>query len=119
MRFGLAPPALRVVGGGARGRTWNQIKADVTGLPVEVPSGTRGATVGSALVASAGMGILDGLAESVRRRYSAEERFQPDPARHERYRGYYALYRTLYPTLSSTFRALASLRRAAENGVRA
>ena len=113
-RLGLDPPALRVVGGGAQGRTWNQIKADVTGLPEEVPSGTRGATVGSALVAAAGVGILDGgLAEGVRRRYAAEERYLPDPGRHDRYRGYYALYRSLYPTLASTFRELACLRRAA------
>ncbi|HEY5628748.1 MAG TPA: FGGY family carbohydrate kinase, partial [Candidatus Limnocylindrales bacterium] len=54
-RLGIASPALRVVGGGARGRTWNQIKADVTGLPVEVPAGARGATVGSALLAAAGV----------------------------------------------------------------
>ncbi len=44
--LGLRFPALRVVGGGALGRTWNQIKADVTGLAVEVPAEARGATVG-------------------------------------------------------------------------
>jgi xylulokinase len=111
-RLGIAPPALRVVGGGARGRTWNQIKADVTGLPVEVPSGARGATVGSALLAAAGVGTIADLAEGVRRRYAPGERFLPDPRSHQRYRGYYELYRTLYPTLSATFRSLGRLRSA-------
>ena len=102
-----------MVGGGAQGRTWNQIKADVTGLPVEVPAGTRGATVGSALVAAEGVGLLEGgLAECVRRRYAAQERFLPDPGRHATYGGFYSLYRTLYPALRPAFRELAGLRRA-------
>jgi xylulokinase len=111
-RLGIAPPAVRVVGGGARGRTWNQIMADVTGLPVEVPAGARGATVGSALLAAAGIGAMGSLADGVRRRYAAEERFLPDPGSHARYRGYYELYRTLYPTLSPAFRTLGRLRNA-------
>ena len=61
---GLRPPFLRIVGGGASGRTWNQIIADVTGLPVEVPQETIGAPVGSALLAAVGAGIEDDLAKA-------------------------------------------------------
>jgi sugar (pentulose or hexulose) kinase len=109
-RLGLRPEVLRCVGGGARGETWTQIKADVTGLPVEVPQDARGAPVGAALVAAAGVGLVDDLATAVRMREGDARRVVPDPARHETYRDYYAAYRALYPALRHTFDQLAGLR---------
>jgi xylulokinase len=111
--LGLEFPALKVVGGGALGRTWNQIKADITGLPVEVPSNARGATVGTALLAAAGVGLLPDLAAGVKARYRAAETVLPDPTHHALYEQYYALYRRLYPALVETFRGLARVRRGA------
>ncbi len=111
--LGLRFPTLKVVGGGALGRTWNQIKADVTGLPVEVPAEARGATVGSALVAAVGAGILPSLAVGVRQRYRVGETLPVDPGRHATYQGYYGLYRRLYPALVESFRELARVRQGA------
>jgi xylulokinase len=111
-KLGLVPPVLRIVGGGSRGKTWNQIKADVTGLPVEVPTETIGAPVGSALVAAVGAGLIDDLAQGVRSRYHARDQVLPDKARHKQYQGYYELYKELYPALIGTFRRLAQLRHA-------
>jgi xylulokinase len=108
--LGLRFPALKVVGGGAQGRTWNQIKADVTGLAVEIPAEARGATVGSALAAAAGAGLIPGLAEGVRRRYRAGLVIAPDPGRHALYQGYYGLYRQAYPALAGLFRELSRVR---------
>jgi xylulokinase len=115
---GLHPPVLRVVGGGSKGRTWNQIKADVTGLPVEVPRETVGAPVGSALLAAVGAGIVDDLATAAHARYRAKEQTQPDMARHRHYQGYYELYKQLYPALSDrgVFAQLSTMRHAAESG---
>lgn len=113
---GARPPVLRVVGGGSKGRTWNQIKADVTGLPVEVPLETIGAPVGSALLAAVGAGIVDDLAKAVHDRYRAAEQLQPDAARHRHYEGYYRLYTQLYPALrdKNVFAQLSTLRHAAD-----
>ncbi|MGH3647878.1 MAG: xylulokinase [Micromonosporaceae bacterium] len=108
--MGLKPAALRIVGGGARGRTWNQIKADVTGLPVELPSHSLGAPVGTALVAAAGVGLVADLVEVVRRRYAVTERIAPDPSRHADYQRRYRIYRDLYPALRDVHRSLAELR---------
>lgn len=108
-RTGLVPAAIRSVGGGAKGRTWNQIKADVTGLPVEVPRECRGAPVGAALVAAAGVGMVD-LATVVAGRGRAGERFEPDATRHAAYQPYAEIYRDLYPALRDTYAALANLR---------
>jgi xylulokinase len=113
---GLRPPFLRIVGGGASGRTWNQIIADVTGLPVEVPQETIGAPVGSALLAAVGAGIEDDLAKAAHTRYRADERFRTDVPRHRQYQGFYQLYTQLYPALrdSGVFAQLSTLRQAAD-----
>ncbi len=108
-RLGLRPAVLRCVGGGAKGETWTQIKADVTGLPVEVPRNARGAPVGAALVAAAGVGMVD-LVEAVRTRTDEPRRVRPDPARHAVYQHYYDTYRGLYPVLRQTYDRLAQLR---------
>jgi xylulokinase len=115
-RRGVRPPVLRVVGGGARGATWNQIKADVTGLPVEVPEQTIGAPVGAAMLAAVGAGVVDDLAAAVRARYRATEQARPDPARRRRYARYYELYTQLYPALrdGGVFTQLSALRHAAD-----
>ncbi|SDT20367.1 xylulokinase [Actinopolymorpha singaporensis] len=130
-RLGLRPAVLRSVGGGARGRTWNQIKADVTGLPVEVPPNTRGAPVGVALVAAAGVGLVADLAQAVAARSrpgegagsavgaaqegraaDAVRHYSPDPGRHKAYQRYYAVYRELYPALRRSYDLLAEARAA-------
>jgi sugar (pentulose or hexulose) kinase len=108
-RIGLEPQAIRSVGGGAKGRTWNQIKADVTGLPIDVPRECRGAPVGVALVAAAGVGLVD-LAEVVAGRGREGERVTVDAERHAAYQPYAAAYRELYPALRQTYATLAALR---------
>ena len=44
-------PSIRVTGGGARNRVWNQLKADVLGVPYIEMRRTESATVGSCLLA--------------------------------------------------------------------
>ncbi len=112
-KHGLNPPVLRIVGGGSLSRPWNQIKADITGLPVEVPTETIGAPVGTALCSAVGAGLEDDLAEAVRRRYKARDQIQPDPDNHKLYARYYEVYKELYPALKKTFKELAALRESA------
>lgn len=108
-RVGLAPSVVHAVGGGARGRTWNQIKADVTGVAIRVGAQRADAPVGAALLAAAGVGVLPDLVAAVRARNQPRERYDPDPDRHALYRESYAAYRELYPALRGV---LERLRRA-------
>ena len=57
---------MRVCGGPARSETWNQIKADVTGFPVEVPAVLETAVVGAAIVAAIGVGAHPDLPAAIR-----------------------------------------------------
>jgi xylulokinase len=52
----------RAVGGGARSQAWNQIKADVLGVPYRRLSRSEFGTWGSALVAGKAAGLYDDLA---------------------------------------------------------
>ena len=53
---GLRPKGIRVVGGGSKNDLWNQIRADVTGLPITVTSQKQATVVGAAMVGFTGLG---------------------------------------------------------------
>jgi xylulokinase len=53
----------RVVGGGARSPVWNQIKADVLGVPYQPLKGNEFGAWGSAMIAGKAAGIFDDLVE--------------------------------------------------------
>jgi xylulokinase len=50
-----------VVGGGARSTTWNQIKADVLGVPYQRLAGTEFGTWGAAMIAGKAAGLITDL----------------------------------------------------------
>jgi xylulokinase len=101
---GLEVRRLTIVGGGAKGALWRQIKADVTGLPVRVPSSVETTATGAAILAAVGAGLHPGVADAVAAfvAYQPEEQV-PDPERHERYAEAYRRYRDVYYALKPVF----------------
>lgn len=110
--LGLAPGELRVVGGGARSRLWNQIKADVTGLSVSVPEITETTALGAALLALVGIDACSTLGQACERVVRVRERFEPRPEAGATYDRLYALYRQVYFALLPAFDQAAKLRQA-------
>ena len=90
---GLPVDVVRSIGGGARSELWLQIKADVTGLPIEQPAVTEAATLGAAMLAAVGHGAFASLAESSAALYHVRRTFEPDAGRHTDYEPPYAAYR--------------------------
>lgn len=85
---------LRVSGGDSRLGTWNQIKADVLGIPViRVPGDATAA--GAALLAGLGVGIYHDPAEAVAVACRPERPIEPGPAAQRRYDELYPAYRRL------------------------
>lgn len=75
---------MRSIGGGAKSSDWLQIKADVLGAPVMVPTHGHGAAVGAALLAALEQGAVD--EQFIRERgRSARAAYEPDLGRHARY----------------------------------
>jgi xylulokinase len=98
---------LRAVGGGAKGRLWNQIKADVTGLPVTVPQITETTALGAAFLALVGMGAYATLSEASEHIVHIREQFDPDPSTQAVYAEAYARYRQTYFALLPVFEEAA------------
>jgi sugar (pentulose or hexulose) kinase len=85
---------LRVSGGGALLDAWNQIKADVLGIPVVRVLGDATAA-GAALLAGIGTGVYRDAAEATAAGYRPGVRMEPIRENRERYQQIYARYRTL------------------------
>jgi len=85
---------LRVSGGGAAMAAWNQIKADVTGIPVVRVAGDSTAA-GAAMLAGLGAGVYADAAEAVSAGYRPLGRAEPDPAHRALYDDLYERYQAL------------------------
>ena len=77
----------RAVGGGARSDVWNQIKADVLGVPYQRLARAEFGTWGSALIAGKAVGLYDDLAAvAAAHATPAGPPRPPSPAAHDAYR---------------------------------
>jgi xylulokinase len=85
---------LRVSGGDARLGTWNQVKADVTGLVVRTYPGDA-ATSGVAMLAGLGVGIYRDPADAIARCVRPDAPVTPRPEAVAQYHDVYERYRAL------------------------
>ncbi len=61
---GASPTLIRVVGGGSKNALWNQMRADMTGLPIVTIDQKEATVVGAAMFAQLGAGTFATLAEA-------------------------------------------------------
>jgi xylulokinase len=105
-KAGLDVRRLTIVGGGAKGELWSQIKADVTGLPVRIPTNVETTATGAAMLAGVASGLFGSVGEASSSFVSFRpEGFDPDPARQAIYDDMYRLYRRVYWSLKDVFAA--------------
>jgi xylulokinase len=107
--MGLEAREVRVVGGGARGRLWRQIKADVTGLPMALPQTVETTALGAAMLALVGAGAFPSLAQAADASVRIVETIDPRPDIQVRYEEYYQLYRSAYFALTPVFEQVAAI----------
>jgi xylulokinase len=99
---------LVVVGGASRSDLWMQIIADVTGLPVHTIAEDIEASLGAALLAAYGVGLID--ADQVRRGWvQPAERARPGGDAQRRYDALFGQYVALYPALRPVMHRLREL----------
>jgi xylulokinase len=99
-------PFLRVIGGGAKGKPWMQILADITGRKIEaVCEPQEAGAVGVALVAAVGMGVYPDI-ESLKKVVRVESVFEPKPENSEIYDPLFDRYREVYRHLRGFYRRL-------------
>lgn len=96
----------RVIGGGARSRVWNQIKADVLGVPFQPLQRSEFATWGCALIAGHAVGLFPDLAEAAARTTAPQgQPAQPHPQRSAVYQPLADEYMRWQTTLAQRFSA--------------
>jgi xylulokinase len=108
-RAGAEVREMRSVGGCSRSDLWNQIKADVLGMPVRLPRAAVGSPFGSAILAGMGTGVFPDVRKSLSEMVHLDRRFEPDLANHERYTQYYSVFRDIYEHLKSDFDHAAAI----------
>lgn len=96
---GAGVKVLRAVGGSANSRLWTQIKSDITGSPILVPSSDTATTLGAAILAGVGVGMYESFEEAVALTVRVEREHQPDEANRAVYEENYGIYRKLYENL--------------------
>ena len=99
---------VRVCGGQALSEDWNQIKADVLGIPVAVPRVQEAALTGAAALAGMGAGLLANITEGSDQMVRIDRLLEPIPAHHRLYTELFAVYKRLYPDLRSALHLLAA-----------
>jgi xylulokinase len=100
---------LRSVGGCSRSDVWNQIKADVLGIPIVLPRTPIGSPFGAAILAGMGTSAFPDARKSVLEMVRLEKRFDPNIENHERYTQSYRLFRDIYEHLKVDFDHAARL----------
>jgi xylulokinase len=98
---------IRLGGGGARGRLWRQIQADIYGREVEILVAEEGAAYGAALLAGVGAGAWASVDEACARAVRVATRVEPDTKSAALLNERYLAYRALYPALRSVMQAVA------------
>ena len=88
------------MGGSANSRVWTQLKADITGHPIEVPASDTATTLGAAILAGVGTGFYAGFPAAVAQTVAVRRTHQPDESLRDVYGLGYARYRELYERLS-------------------
>jgi len=90
---------MRAMGGAANSRLWMQIKADITGKPMEVPNSDTVTTLGAAMLAGVGVGMYRDFDEAVGKTVQVKRRYEPHGALKEEYDRGYETYLRLYASL--------------------
>jgi len=98
-RRGIAPRLIRATGGGSRNAWWDQLIADLAGVPVEVVAEEEPGAFGAAILAGVGAGVYASVSAAVADLVTVSRRFEPDTTRG-------ALYADLRQRLAAGMRAV-------------
>ena len=96
---GAVAEELLAMGGSANSLLWTQIKSDITGKPIAVPSSDTATTLGAVILAGVGVGVYESFEDAVKQTVKITRRHVPDMEKHELYMKNYKTYLALYENL--------------------
>ncbi|MDY5441396.1 MAG: FGGY-family carbohydrate kinase [Candidatus Enteromonas sp.] len=93
---GVSIASLIASGGGSKNPIWNQIKADITGIPITILKGEEAGARGSAMLLSSSLGIYPSLGEAGKAFIQKDKVVQPNKEAKRKYDAVYSRYAKLY-----------------------
>ena len=81
----IKPSVIRVTGGGSRSALWRQIKADITGVPIETLKCDEACALGAAMTAAVGTSLFSSYPEASSSMLSVSSQTLPNPDAHTLY----------------------------------
>lgn len=92
------------MGGSANSLLWTQIKSDVTGKRIVVPSSDTATTLGAVILAGVGVGMYKSFDEAVNKTVAKKRYHEPDIGKQEIYTKNYRVYLKLYENLKAVMK---------------
>lgn len=100
---------LTLIGGGAKGKCWSRILADIWERPLGIPADPEEATsLGAAVCGGVGIGMYADY-QVVKGFRKAAAQMEPDPAHRECYQAYYRMFNRAYEALVPVYEGLAGI----------
>lgn len=93
---GRLPEEVRILGGAGRADVWNQIRADITGIPYVTLACPESGALGVAMLAGYAVGVWDTIPAACEALIRPAKRYVPRPAYREMYDALYRQYRFGY-----------------------
>lgn len=95
---------LRSMGGSANSLLWTQIKSDITGKPIIVPSSDTATTLGAVILAGVGVGMYKNFEEAAALTVENKRSHEPNLQNTQTYEKNYQVYLELYNNLKGTMK---------------
>ena len=103
--YGLDINSTNLCGGGAKSKVWRQLVADVLNVDVYMTT-DRGASLGASILAMVGAGQYEDIKEAVNAIVRGKKVASPNPETVGIYEKKYSVWKTLYPALKNSFKAM-------------
>ena len=100
---------VRIVGGGSKSDLWNQIRADVLGLPYLRLQSDNLNPLGCAIIGGHAVGIYANMAATAQQFSETIDRFEPRPDHHQQYQAYVKLYQGAFDKMRDLYGDLITL----------
>ncbi len=110
-KLGTAITEVHIWGGAAKSPLWNQIAADVYGVPAAKARVSDAGLVGAAICAGVGVGLFKNAQEGARSMVVIVERYEPNTQASAKYKEMFDIYKAAYKALAdaSIFERMSTL----------
>jgi len=93
---------LRVTGGAARSKLWNQIQANIYKSVVETADAPEATALGAAMIGAVGAGVFKDLRDAASHMVHVKDVYEPDEASMKMYDEVYEMFRDCYDGLAKS-----------------